>query len=247
MNVKEFLLSLDAKTLWRRHYEDYFKNNVVMQAEAEQGGYDLETTNEKNFFHFMSQIKDVEVIPSDNEYLIVVAYKDYEYNDNWDTEIFTTFDAFLLDKKECINHGELPQISKLSDAYKDFIWANYSLMFIPWENILGMEICYLPEDIYGAASAIVNELTFFGFDKKRNDSNIQEETAKLEEAEREIEEGAVDYVPLDLEDLRKQLGLPKETAEEKQRIKELNDKLMLDNYNESIKVYNILREAGFFD
>lgn len=247
MIVKDFLLSLDRYKLCQRHYEDYFKNSVVCIREAQDNGYDLEKRAKALCEHFLNQIENLDIEVSSEFYMVVKDTIDCDYDENNQTILFHWLDAYLINKSECQNRGKLFPIKSIKQAMKEPILANYSLLFTPWEKILGYEIAYIPDDEYGAASAIINEITFFGYDYKENLETSNDESDKLAEISKEIDEGTAELIEYDSEKFREELGLPEEDPKEIEEIRKLQQKIFVINYNETVRVYNELLDRGFFD
>ena len=67
MIVKDFLLSLDREKLCKTYYEMYDAKDEVAQAEAKEGGYDLEERVTQCIHHCLDQFKDVEPVATWSE------------------------------------------------------------------------------------------------------------------------------------------------------------------------------------
>ena len=248
MIVKEFLLSLDFDMLCDSHYENYVINNEIIVGRAKENGVNLKQRDRDLISQFMEQLAMTTVEKTPHEYLMVLKYFDFDYTDDLDMIKTETYDAFILNKSECKKLPKFNYIKTIKDAKDNpSAWTSYSLMFQSWEKVLGLEIGYLPENQYAAACAIIEELTFFGYDKEENDARVKEETEKLDEISAEIEAGNIEYSELDMDLFRKDLGLPEESPEKKAKEQKLSHEIMVDNINESYCVYNLLLEQGFFD
>ena len=64
----------------------YDAKDEVAQAEAKEGGYDLEERVTQCIHHCLDQFKDVEPVATPNEYMMVVKYYDFDMTD--DLEMF---------------------------------------------------------------------------------------------------------------------------------------------------------------
>ena len=248
MIVKDFLLSLNLDTLSETYCKNHLSKDVILTEKAKESDFDLTIRSKELLERLMKQI--LEIIPekTPNEYIMVLQYFDFDYTD--ELEMFKTFcyDAFILDKDECKKHGKMKLVQSLEEANKnEYVWIPYSLMFQSWEKVLGLEIGYLPDDTYAAAAAIIEELTFFGFDKQENDDRVKEETEELDKITAQIEAGEVEYVPFDSKEFRKEFNLPEEEPAKKAKEDALSLEIMIENINESYRVYNLLLEQGFFD
>lgn len=248
MTVKDFLLSFKFEKLCEYYYRNKILKDVVLVKKAKQNKVNLKERNKALLFKLITQIIEIEVEKTPNEYLMVMQYSDYDYTD--DLEMFRTkgYDVTILDKSECKKLPRFQKVTTLDEAHKNPTpWSSYSLLFVPWEEILGLEIAYLPQSKYAAAAAIIDELTFFGYDKEESDARVQEETAELERISEEIDNGTAEFVEYDSDSFRKELGLPEESEEKKARDDKLSRQIMVDNINEDYRVYNLLLKQGFFD
>lgn len=248
MIVKDFLLSLDLEKLAQVYCKDSLSRDIEFVAQLKDHSIDINKKSYDLINNFISQIKTINPEHTPNEFLMVMLYYDFDYTDDLEMFKTKTYDAFILNKDDCTNPVKREFVKSLKEVHdNEYVWIPYSLMFVSWEKILGLEIGYLPDDIYAAAVAIIDELTFFGFDKNENDARVKEETAELDRINSEIEAGEVEYVPFDAEEFRRKFDLPEKTPEEKAKEDDLSKQIMIDNINESYRIYNMLLEQGFFD
>lgn len=244
MIVKDFLLSLDREKLCKTYYEMYDAKDEVAQAEAKEGGYDLEERVTQCIHHCLDQFKDVEPVATPNEYMMVVKYYDFDMTDDLEMVEVSTLDPHLLNVAETKNRGKLTHITSMDERPDGLVWSSYSTMLLSWEKLLGYEICYLDGDEYEAAASILFEVTFFGWDKERYEQRVQDVEDDLEESHREIEEGTADFVKYEEETFCKEFNLPIPTPEEKEREREFMFKQAVKNYNIQVDIYNKLLDMG---
>ncbi len=124
------------------------------------------------------------------------------------------------------------------EEYREQYITEYAFEFEPWEKILGYEVANACLDIYGVnvvASAIFDEMTFFGLDYQGRAEEVQENTADLEKRCEEVEEYlnlkkesgenqnpeakefTEPFIPAEeaFKQLREKLGIPEPTREER--------------------------------
>ena len=117
-------------------------------------------------------------------------------------EDFENVDYALISKKELLE-------SDLDER----ICNNYSFTLSNQEEIMGYLVAntkLTKDNIYSLLAYVLYEASWFGYENE----DLEKEIQKLEEAEKEIEEGK--YSSFTIEKLRKELGLPKKEKDEKQ-------------------------------
>ena len=121
---------------------------------------------------------------------------------------------------------------------------SYAFEFSPWNEILGYEIDARNACDVGAAelcAAVIWEMTFYGFEEAK----VEAERQKLDEALREAEEicklpeeeQGKHFIPA--EEVFAELGLPKQSEEEKQ---ELHRKFCREVLTNNLRTYQALQK-----
>lgn len=248
MIVKEFLLSLDFEKLHKHYYATHILPKIELIETANRQDKDLAEYIRKMLSNLRAQIADIQAEKNPEEYLLVMKHSDFDYTD--DLEMFRTegYHAFYIKKDECEKHFRYSPVISIEEAQRlPHPWTAYGLTFLPWDKILGMEIAYLPDSEYDSAVAIIEEMTFFGFDRAECEETITEEVTKLDEVIKEVESGNANLASVNIEELRVEFGLPEDSPEKKAREDLLSRQILVENLNETYRVYNILLDKGFFN
>ena len=241
MNVKKILLSLDRNALTDRYYDEYYKNNEIKQAEAKLENIDLVTAVANNVKCFLDQIAEIE--PVENDIAVIVAkYCDFDFEGkNLEMVFKNVFDAFSVEMP-IADVGERRLIKNISEAKNKPIFKSLGLSFLDWSEILGYDVLYTDDDIYGCAACIINEMTWFGYDKDVYQSNKDEEIKRLDEIEDEIKSGTAEFVSID--DIFAEFKLIPQPPETKAKKEAMLKIINVENYNKNIRIYNLLRAEG---
>lgn len=248
MIVKEFLLSLDFEKLHKHYYATHILPKIELTEMANRQDNDLAECIREMLSNLRTQIADTQAEKNPEKHLLVIKYSDFDYTD--DLEMFRTegYHAFYIKKDEFEQHPRYSLVTSIEAAQKlPHPWIAYGLTFSSWAEILGMEIAYLPDSEYDSAVAIIEEMTFFGFDRDECEETITEEFAKLDEVVKEVESGDANLSSVNIEELRVELGLPEDSPEKKARDDLLSRQILVENLNETYRVYNMLLDKGFFN
>ncbi len=137
----------------------------------------------------------------------------------------------------------MKKIKEINEVIKEPILSTYSIMLLPWEEVLGYEFCNNECDVFDAAAVILYELTFFGYDYNTSMRNMCDFKKELECAEKEVLDNDSVLVEWDEKEFRKIFDLPEKTKQEKIVLDKLQNNIMVKNYNINVDIYNMIRNC----
>lgn len=239
MILKDLILTHTAKEVCSVYFDMYY---------AEESDATKLKRGHHNFCEFYNKLKDIEPILSDS--IILVCYEYFDGHRILGTQLFDTeeveqeFDVNspLKDIKateiETMSNEEIQKIVQDSNLPQ-----HYSYELLRWEQTLGFEVSKSNIRSVGtlqALSAILYELSFFGYDEETK----KEEYRKLNEALKESEQ----FKKLPIEEQRRQTMTVEEvfgnfgiedirTEDEKEAF---HRQICVDNLRTIIERYNVL-------
>lgn len=176
MTVKDLLLNQNRVDLVERALEKFRENE--------------KDENEYHKYGYHKALMDMEAldIVEDKDHLIYGLIE----HDVDDCEVTEHTWFSLININELREMKEDGVINEFHDSEKVKMPAHYSLMFTPWETILGYQVA--PEsfdyvDKLDLAVVLLYEMTFFGYDYEGNQETTEAEKEELHRRVDEIEEG----------------------------------------------------------
>lgn len=192
MIVQDLFKDIDIETL-TKHFIEY--SNISKRKNEEIG-----------FENFCKLIKKVtcdllNLKPIINEDYVYVV-KQFDNIENPDI-IEESYEPSIISKKTLIKNCEY--IKKQASNYdlelnKKMPIVSTSLFFIPREELLGYQFCENSLKIlnkYDVISAILFELTWFGYDNETSNKNLEKKTQILEQRIDDIKNHPENFIPLD--------------------------------------------------
>lgn len=183
MTVKDLILAHTAEDMYSIYLGMYYAEGYDAR-KRERGRH--------NFCEFYSKLKDIELVSSDGIILVCQSYSDghrvLEAPLFYKEEIETDFD--INSPLKDINIAEVESISNENIqkiVQNSSLPQCYSYELLLWEETLGFEVSETNIQSVGslqALSAILYELSFFGYDEESK----KEECKKLDEALKEVEQ-----------------------------------------------------------
>lgn len=240
MIAKDFILSLDEEKLFDIYYDTFRQNDIFFQDRAQKLNLSPQQLSRKSLSLTLSDIKRIEPKPNESEFLCPFLWYDYDINDDLSYTISEYMSSSILKKEDLKNLSPLPHIKSYEEVIgSSILFETYSLLFVPWEELLGMEFLYIPEDRkYEIAADFLHELTFMGYDSKTSKENSEKEMKTLSDRAKHSEEHPEELVSFDYDEFREKFGLPQQSEEEKILVQELSEKVTIDTHNKKIDVIN---------
>lgn len=182
----------------------------------------------------------------------VIRYKDLDLDDN----IISDYDVFCFNKDDLDKYkpGMINKVKHLDETKENPLnpIQTYCFMFEDWKDILGYQMSEVSLHLYPMdeiITAIIHELTWFGYDYETSQKNREKEIAVLDDR--------MNYDPekcISAEELFEQLEAeidsyydetPEEKAKRKadekrkrERIRKIEDSLIIENYNYKIDYWD---------
>lgn len=244
MIVKDFLLSMDAQKLSDIYFDRYYKNNEISIAEAKLHNCNLASHIDGLVKHVLHQIASIECMTPPNKKIIVSSRVSLDSVEGFKMIKCHTMDVYYIDLNTVPDLGQLQHIKNIKDQLVEPLWISYGLTMTPWEDLLGYEIGYLPENQYAAAACILFEMTFWGYDQEQNFAKIQEVNSELDNIENELNNG--DFWEYNDDEFRDKFNLPQLTPEQKEQEQRICHEIYVENYNITVDIYNKLQADGLF-
>lgn len=176
-----------------------------------------------------NRYKDIiNIKPDYDDSKIIVVFKQYEYVEDEYYHSASLYEIEELKNKslnECSFYDEREDLTQ--EEYSNKYIQSYAFELTDWKDVLGYLVSEESVKEYGAqnvAYAIIDEMTFFGSEYDLNNQRREQVIYELSKSLEEIKSGEYKSKTISLEELEKDLDLPKETDEEK----EINNKKMLD-------------------
>lgn len=173
----------------------------------------------------------------------IICIKRIDFFDGEKTEFF---DASMISKTDLLTKKS-PRSATGIELFKNP--DDYAILrafeFCPWRDIIGWNVpnaCVTAYGIDNIAMAILDEMTFFGLEEEATEERAKDECQKLEDIQKDIEEHPDHAKPMDLDQLRKDLGIPDETEEEKERRKKELEIEMAFNNKESDRIMTAVKK-----
>lgn len=198
MTVKEFIQSLDKEKLIKEYlnYEGKYLNIFLKDSISDSEKFINIKEAEQNISKFIDELLSIE--PKENTesnivYSLPCDFKSY------------ILDSFLI-KKEDIIKGEQ---------------ENYAYELSNIDEILGWDISsackHFLDDDYRYASSILFEISFFGYDIKSRNEEVDKTNSDIEEAIKDIGLNGASYKSKSFEKMCEELGfVDKRTDNEKE-------------------------------
>lgn len=240
MIVKELFERADFKKIARKEAEDDWELNHD-NTKTEEEKESIRQWIEKYTYECYQKIMDIS--PNANPEDIVVCKKVTNLDDGG-----SYMDSFLVHKSDLLEK-KLRYIDYDSNEYENIPMEEYEKQYIqhyayefePWEEILGYTVASSCVEEYGIdeiASAIFNEMTFFGMEQDSAEERKETEKKILEERVKEIEEHPECCIPADkvFKDLYKELGIDPPTKKEEEDQRELWKKERKINQEEDYRI-----------
>lgn len=240
MTVKELFMKADLKKIAASVAADDWSLKIRNDITDEEKDQIREKYREILFDSYTNMLSIKENPNSDN-YIICVKHIDFD--NGVKTEYF---DASMISKIDLLTKKS-PRSASGIELFKhpdDFAILR-AFEFCPWKEILGWNVpdaCVTAYGIDNVAMAILDEMTFFGLEEEATAERAKDECQKLEDIQKDIEEHPDHTKPMDLDQLRKDLGIPDETEEEKERIKKELEIEMAFNNKESDRILTAVKE-----
>lgn len=240
MTVKELFMKADLKKIAASVAADDWSLNIRNDITDEEKDQIRKKYREILFDSYSNMLSIKENLNSDN-YIICIKHIDF-----FDGEKTEFFDASMISKTDLLTKKS-PRSATGTELFKNP--DDYAILsafeFCPWKEILGWNVpdaCVTAYGIDNVAMAILDEMTFFGLEEEATAERAEEESQKLVEIEKDIKEHPDHTKPMDLDQLRKDLGIPEETEEEKERRKKELEIEMAFNNKESDRILTAVKE-----
>lgn len=158
---------------------------------------------------------------SELDYIYCIKCLDFDANDNYtEIEYYDTYSC-------CCKYKDRPE-------------TNYSLLDVDWSQLIDTQIkssCIARYGIIVVVANLLYEISWHGFEYETSQNNQKDFKESLIEAEKESEKlSAKDYKTFD--ELLEELGFPKRSEEEQQRIDKILEKInkkISKNYNAELE------------
>lgn len=182
----------------------------------------------------------------------VIQYKDLDLDDN----IISDYDVFCFNKDDLEKYkpGMLKKVTRMEEIKENPLnpIQTYCFMFEDWKDILGYQISDVSLHLYPMdeiITAIIHELTWFGYDYETSQKNREKEIAVLddrmnydpekcisaEELFEQLEAEIDSYYDETPEEKAKRKAEQKRKREQTQKIE---DSLIIENYNYKIDYWD---------
>lgn len=243
MNGKEYILSLDRDRLFETYYNNFYKEDIIFNGRMDKEGISTEERKDRvkaGFLKALCEIKDT-IPQKDTKYMLLpTTYYDYDLEDDLSYKIYEDVDISLLEIASIKDEGKKEHIKSTEEISLNMLFETYSFMFVSWEEILGCDMLYIPEDEeinYNTAVYLIHEMTWFGYDKETINKNEEEEKKKLDEAIEEIKDPSK-CKTFSMDEFYEEFGIEKPTKEEDELREKLTTEIVLKSYNKKIDIYN---------
>lgn len=240
MIVKELFQKAD----WKIIAKEIADNDYMLSIDQTKTEEEKEIKNKKYaeiIIHSVQEMLKLEEIINEENILAVMKVIALDEQDN------TYYTASLIKKSDLMNK-EIRYVNyddkdtdqeSFEEIEKKYV-QTYAFEFNDWKEILGYSVSDVSIKEYGinvVASAIFDEMTFFGLEYEKVNERTEEEMNILDERIKEIEEHPENLKPIS--EVFEKFGLEPETQEEfERRKKELLEEMKL---NQEI-TYSILKK-----
>lgn len=248
MNVKNLLMHADLEEIAKKEAYDSWELNAD-QTKTEK---EKEVIRKKMAGYIYEKFQKIlQIIPEPMDECIVYCV----YHKSLSCEEDSYLNASIIYKKDLIekdihiiNFDDEERENELGqEEYEKKYIQSYAFEFEPWNQILGYEVANSSIEEYGineVAAAILNEMTFFGYEEANALKHAQNEINILNERIQEIEEHPERTVPAEqvFQELREEFGWEEPSEEEKEEShKRIIEELKMDQ-QESIKILKKMKE-----
>ena len=240
MTVKELFMKADLKKIAASVAASNWSLNIrndITNDEKEQ----IRENYQELLFNSYNKILSIKENYDPDKYTICMKYIDFM--DGVKTEYF---DASMISKTDLLTKKS-PRSATGIELFKNP--DDYAILrafeFCPWSDIIGWNVpdaCVTAYGVDNVAMAILDEMTFSGLEEEATAERAKDECQKLEDIQKDIEEHPDHAKPMDLDQFRKDLGIPDETEEEKERRKKELEIEMAFNNKESDRIMTAVKK-----
>ena len=222
MNVKKLLEYANLEEIAKKEANNSWELNCN-QTKSEEEKEAIRKRMEKYIFENFQKM--LQIAPAVNKEGCIV-YCIYHKNLLYDEDSY--LDASMIYKRDLIEKDiniidfddENRELLSPEEHEKKYI-QNYAFEFEPWSIVLGYEVADASIEEYGkneVAAAILNEMTFFGFEEEEAFKHAKKEIDILNERVQEIKDHPERTIPAEemFSKLRKEFGWEEPTKEEEE-------------------------------
>lgn len=247
MNVKDLLKRANLRKIAKKEAAQSWELNCD-QIKTEEEKDDIRKKMTEYIYENYQKV--LQIVPEVEEECIVYCV----YHKNLLHEEDSYLDASMIHKKDLvekeipiINFDSEEQETLSQEEYEKKYIQNYAFEFEPWCKILGYEVANASIEEYETdevASAILNEMTFFGYEEKKASEYAKEEIDILNDRIQEIKKHPDRTIPAEkvFSDLRKEFGWEEPTKEEEEETHQRIIEELKINQQEKIKILEKMKK-----